>query len=232
MKNDQNPKQLLLDLPVHETFAQEDFLPSLSNQDAVKYIDRWPNWGHGQNNFHCLIIYGDKGCGKTHLSHVWQRISNARYLTLDELTHKNTKDGNFIYIIEDIDDFIDDATSQESLLHLYNWTREQGGYLLFTAKSHPKNWSITLADLSSRLLSCHAVKIKSPDDDLLRAIIIKQFSDRQINISKEVLHYLLPRAERSFDAIQKMVHDIDQLSLVEKKKITIAIVKRVIEGNI
>jgi len=150
---------------------------------------------------------------------------------LAEFANKNTDNGNFTYIIEDVDDFLDGRTSQESLLHLYNWTREQGGYLLFTAKSHPKNWNISLADLSSRMLASHAVKIKSPDDDLLQALIIKQFVDRQINISKEVLHYLLPRVERSFDAIQKMVHDIDQLSLVEKKKITIAIVKRVLERN-
>lgn len=224
-----NPEQLLLNWPINEKFAQSDFLPSTSNEDAVKWIDRWPDWKRGGEDFHCLIIYGPSGCGKTHLAHVWQNISKASIV--DSLDKADFLQGEeFTFIIEDVDAIISDEVCAKNLFHLYNWVREQGGYILLTARTHPKNWPTTLADLSSRMLASEAVKIKPPGDELLQAIIIKQFSDRQIILSDDVLNYLIPRAERSFDAVRKLVHDIDKLSLTEKKKITIPVVKRVLDN--
>ena len=50
------PEQLLLNWPVNEKFAQANFLPSFSNEKAVKWIDRWPDWQRGDDDFHTLII--------------------------------------------------------------------------------------------------------------------------------------------------------------------------------
>lgn len=216
-------EQLLLNLPIKEAFAEEDFLPSHSNEEAIKWIDKWPAW----NLTHTLILYGPSGCGKTHLSHVWQNITGAKLLDLACLKADDyTDQEEFVFIIENVMEHLKTQATQENLLHLYNWTKEQGGYLLLTAQEHPKNWSMSLADLSSRMLSSGAVKIKTPDDNLLQAVIIKQFSDRQIMLSEKVLSYIIKNTERSFAAIRKLVRAIDQISMAEKKKITIAIVKR------
>ncbi|MCC3861095.1 HdaA/DnaA family protein [Pseudemcibacter aquimaris] len=224
-----NPEQLLLELPVNETFAEEDFLLSHSNEEAVKWIDNWPDW---QGN-HCLIIYGPNGCGKTHLSHVWQKISNAQILKLPDLKgNQYTKFENFVFIIEDVMNDLDQFDAQEDLLHLYNWVKEQGGFLLITARKHPKKWNVGLADLSSRMMAAGAVKIKHPDDHLLQAIIIKQFSDRQVVLTDKVLKYIMKNTERSFAAVRELVRNIDQISLSEQKKITIPVVKRAIGDNI
>lgn len=224
-----SPEQLLLDWPIKEAFAQEDFLLSFSNEEAAKWIDKWPNWGSGDKVFHCLIIYGPAGCGKTHLCHVWQKISGAKTITLKDLNMSEFITGdNFTFIVEDIKEELANPKYQEKLLHLYNWTKEQGGYLLLTAKKHPKKWNVELADLSSRLLASGTVKIKHPDDQLLQAVIIKQFSDRQIALPQETLNYIMKHADRSFSYIRKLIQDADQISFSEKKKITIPVVKRVI----
>ena len=224
------PEQLLLNWPVNEKFAKASFLPALSNEKAVKWIDRWPDWLRGDESFHCLIIYGPEGCGKTHLSHVWQDISKARKIDAVALLNTDFMSGDdFVFIIEDVDKHIADFEIQKKLFHLYNWTKEQGGYVLLTAKERPKNWPLSLKDLSSRLLASETIEIKAPDDELLKAIIIKQFSDRQIIVSDEVINYLIPRIDRSFDAIRKIVQNIDQLSFAEKKKITIPVVRRALD---
>ncbi|MBT4145348.1 MAG: hypothetical protein HOE45_00400, partial [Gammaproteobacteria bacterium] len=130
-----SPEQLLLNWPVSEKFAQSDFLPSTSNEDAVKWIDLWPEWKRGGEDFHCLIIYGPSGCGKTHLAHVWQNISKARIIeSLDKLGFMERDE--FTFIIEDVDDIISDEETAKNLFHLYNWVREQGGYILLTARTH------------------------------------------------------------------------------------------------
>ncbi len=232
-KQQKTPKQLLLNWPVSEKFAQSNFLPAVSNEKAVKWIDSWPNWQRGEEQFHCLIIYGPDGCGKTHLAHVWQKISKAKIIAGEDLGKSDFISGdNLVFVVEDVDSFVNNSTTQEALLHLLNWTREQGGYILLTARKRPKKWPINLADLSSRLLASEASKISLPDDDLLKDIMIKQFSDRQITLSKDVIKYLIARTERSFDAIRNLVKDIDNLSMSEKKKITIPVVKRVLEDRV
>jgi DnaA regulatory inactivator Hda len=223
LANKKNPEQLILGLPVAEAFAAEDFLSSVSNEEAVAWVERWPDWSGG----HCLILYGPAGCGKTHLSHVWQHISGAEVLALNDLSSFDyTNAEQFVFIVEDVMDGLAGAQAQEDLLHLYNWVNEQGGYLLLTSGRHPKHWNLSLADLSSRMLAAGAVKIKEPDDQLLQAVTVKQFSDRQILLSEKVLSYIMKNTERSFSGIRMLVRAVDSISLSEKKKITVAIVKQ------
>ena len=225
----EKPEQYLFNWPTNEKFAQANFLSSLSNEKAVKLIDKWPNWDRGNENFYALIIYGPAGCGKTHLSYVWRDISKARSITAKQLiAHEFLESKNLVFIFDDIDRYISEPAIQEAFLHLFNWTKEQGGYLLLTATKRPKEWGVSLKDLSSRLLSLETVQIKTPDDYLLRAVIIKQFFDLQITLSDDVLNYMMPRIERSFNGVRQLVKNIDKLSRIEKKKISIAMVRRVI----
>ena len=227
--NPEKPEQYLFNWPTNEKFAQANFLSSLSNEKAVKLIDKWPNWDRGNENFYALIIYGPAGCGKTHLSYVWSDISKARTITAKQLiAHEFLESKNLVFIFDDIDRYISEPAIQEAFLHLFNWTKEQGGYLLLTATKRPKEWGVSLKDLSSRLLSLETVQIKTPDDYLLRAVIIKQFFDLQITLSDDVLNYMMPRIERSFNGVRQLVKNIDKLSRIEKKKISIAMVRRVI----
>lgn len=225
-----SPAQLFLDWPVREVFSEAQFLPSSSNEAAVRWIDEWPRWERGGEAFHCLIIYGPDGCGKTHLSHVFKKISSARMIALSELEDlKFNEQEQFVYIIEDVDKSDIDAHTAEALFHLYNWLKEQGGYLLLTARRGQKKWGLELADLKSRLLASESVKISAPDDKLLRAVILKQFSDRQILLSDKVVGYIIKHADRSFSFIRNLVKELDNLSMSEKKKITIPMVKRALQ---
>ena len=55
---------------------------------------------------------------------------------------------------------------------------------------------LNLADLSSRINSVNKVEISMVDDELMRILIFKQFSNFSIVISEEVINYLvkiLPR---------------------------------------
>ncbi len=219
------PIQIPFDIPVRQAFEAEDYLVTSSNEAAVHWLDRWPNWSQS----HCVILYGMAGCGKTHLSHVWQDRAGAERLCMNDIDLSNLPILENSLIIEDIDSSVSQYEIQEKLFHIYNWQKEKGGYLLLTAQQHPKNWSMTLLDLRSRMSAAMAIEIGEPDDDLLAAIMVKQFSDRQINISQEVVHYLLLRIERSFEAVRHMVAQIDALSLTKKRKITIPLIRSLLD---
>ena len=57
------------------------------------------------------------------------------------------------------------------------------------------------------------------------SLLIKLFMDRQINVSPEVVAYLLNNMERSFAYARKIVAEIDRLSLARKRAVSIALVK-------
>ena len=118
--------------------------------------------------------------------------------------------------------------NQEAMFHLYNLYRNQGGNILFTARQAPARLPVTLPDLRSRLSIVPAIEISEPDDELLSALIIKLFMDRQITVSLDIVNYILVNMERSFAYAHKLVAEIDNISLAYKRAVSIAIVKEAI----
>ncbi|MAU41964.1 MAG: DNA replication protein [Kordiimonas sp.] len=216
-------QQLPFSYPQRTARGAEDFLITSSNQNAVQWIDRWPDWPSNT-----LILLGPEGSGKTHLAHVWQERTNAHYLTADDLksTHDMWPAGH--YIVEDLDAKPLTSRQQTELFHLYNWLREGQFSLLLTSRTPPAQWKICLPDLISRLKSPQTAILKDPEDELLGGVIVKMFNDRQITISIDVLNYILRHMDRTLATAKNLVIAIDNRAFSEKRGITIPLVKAVI----
>ena len=230
-KNNKNI-QLSFNLKKKRIYEKDDFLVSKSNKQAYKLINRWPNWSSRK-----IIIFGDSGTGKTHLSKIWQEKTSAITLNLNKF--KKIKFDNFFlekkkFIIENISNFFDKIKKKDkddlekNLLHFYNLIDEKKGYVVLTASIAPKFWGIKLPDLKSRILSSITVKLKKPNDELLSSVLVKLFLDKQILIDKKIIKFIVYRSERSFTSLQSLVNKIDEQSLITKKKININFVKKLI----
>ena len=232
INNNKKKIQLSLNLKKKKIYEKDDFLVSNSNKEAYRLINSWPEWRSRK-----IIIFGDSGTGKTHLSKIWQNKTSAIILNLNKL--KKIKFESFfqkknIFIIENISSFFDKINKKEKnnlekkLLHFYNLIEEKKGYLLLTSLIAPKLWKISLPDLKSRILSSIAVKIKKPNDELLSSVLVKLFVDKQILIDKKIIKFIVYRSERSFANLENIVNKIDKQSLITKKKININFVKKLI----
>ena len=213
INNNKKNVQLSLNLKKKGIYEEDDFLVSSSNKEAYKLVNSWPEWRSRK-----IIIFGDSGTGKTHLSKIWQKNTSAIILNLNQL--KKIKFESFfkkknIFIIENISDFFDKINNKEKnnlekqLLHFYNLIEEKKGYLLLTSLIAPKLWKISLPDLKSRILSSIAVKIKKPNDQLLSSVLVKLFVDKQILIDKKIIKFIVYRSERSFANLENIVNKID-----------------------
>ena len=216
------PAQIPLDLPHRAAMGAADFLVAPCNRDAVAWLDRWPGWP-----VTALVVHGEEGCGKTHLTHVWQAQSGAvaidrRALTTDNVPHL-LGDAAACFI-EDADRGFD----EEAVLHLYNLLAERGGHLVLTARGPVSHWGIALPDLSSRLATATSVPVGAPDDELIAGILIKHFMDRQIRVDPAVVTYLLGRMERSFASARQVVAALDSAGLAEKRGITVPLAREVL----
>ena len=118
---------------------------------------------------------------------------------------------------------------EESFLHLFNYVLENRGSLLLAGREPPARWLLRLADLSSRLRAVPIVGIHPPDDELLGALLIKLFSDRQMKIGEDVLLYILPRMERTFAAAKAIVGALDEMGFVERRNVTVHLAREILQ---
>lgn len=215
--------QIPLDLGHREALGRADFFVAPCNEDAVVWLDTWPDWPAP-----ALCIYGPDGCGKSHLAHVWRARSGAVAVEGADLAAKGPA-----RVLGDakaaVFDNADAGTDDAALLHLYNMLADRRGHLLLTAKAPPSRWGISLADLRSRLAAAPAVAVGAPDEGLLGAVMIKLFADRQIHIDHEVVIYLITRLERSFEAVRRAVEALDHAALAAHRKVTVPLARAVLK---
>ena len=88
--------------------------------------------------------------------------------------------------------------------------------------------NFNLDDLKSRSKNCLFAKIESPDDELMFAIILKSFSDRQITIDKKLIDFIIKRIDRSYGKISDFIYKIDELSLKNKKPINFKAIREIL----
>lgn len=215
--------QLILEFDHRPSLSGDDFLVAPNNADAVGWIDKWPDWPTT-----VLNVVGPPGCGKSHLSAVLRSKIDVDLLPIEQLSEPYQPTSSRTIIIEDVDLLLTEV-HEEGLFHLINDLKDQGGYLLLNSISPPSRWTVKLADLRSRLMAANVVEITPPDDNLIAAVLVKLFQDRQLRISDDVIAYAVRRMERSFATARRLVETADRTALSEKKPITVPLIKRVLK---
>ena len=190
-----------------------DFLPSPSNQEALNWIEQWPDWPTTAS-----VLVGPEGSGKSHLSEFWSVRAGAVKMAADQLIgaspHGVLEVGRSL-LVEDADRL---ETDETVLFHLFNMVRERRGHVLFTARTRPAFWPLHLPDLRSRLAGAMLVEIQSPDDTLLAGVLVKLFEDRHLLVTPPAVDYALARMQRSFAAAQALTDILDQLAYDRHKR--------------
>ncbi len=114
-----------------------------------------------------------------------------------------------------------DKIDETDLFHRWNAAQESGQPLLLV--SDAEEWEIALPDLRSRLGAALHLEIGLPDEDMMAVLIRSHAAQRGLALGDGALTYLVPRAERSFAAIERLVAEIDRLSLERKVPATLSI---------
>ncbi len=220
-------RQMIFDWPRlrSDRWHPDTFLISNANQEAVRWLERWPQWPAP-----ALIAYGPAGCGKTHMVSWFRARTAAVQLSpgaLAAIDPHAMAARSKLCVIEDADRLAG-LPMERALLHLYNCLAAADGRLLLTARQPPKAWPLQLADLRSRLQAAPTAAILAPDDALLEALLIKLFRDHQLAIDDDVVTYLLPRIERSFATLPPLVDQLDRASLTAGRRLTVPFVRQVL----
>ena len=111
---------------------------------------------------------------------------------------------------------------------LFNLVDQDNKYLIINSYVPLNKMNFQLPDLESRARNCIFAEIKNPDDDLIFALILKNFSDMQIKIERRLIEYIVKRIDRSYRKISEFIYKVDEISLKKKKSINIKIIKNLL----
>ena len=211
------PRQLAFALPHAESLTRDNFLEGPANAAGLALVDSWPEWPNCT-----MLLVGPEGSGKSHLAAIWAEQSGARSTSARALTAAAVPGAlaTGALVVEDLkpSDF-----DERALFHLMNLAREDGAYVLITAREPPSAFPFELRDLRSRLRAVPAVSLLAPDDALFRALIVKFCADRQLAVDEAVVGYLASRIERSYAGIRQAVELLDAEALRLGRPVTRAL---------
>ena len=219
--------QLSFSLPKKETLDRDNYFVSQANQGAVSLIEDWINWPSGK-----LILVGSEGSGKTHLGHLWASEVGATIINATTLMEQQISElSKAPVLVEDINEIQRNQPVEIVLFHLHNLLYSEGHSLLMTSQILPGRLNFSLEDLQSRIEASTTAKLHPVDDNLLGAILIKMFADRQIYFSDKLLTYVLSRVERSYTAAKLFVEEVDSKAMAESRVIGKKLVRDILEAR-
>jgi chromosomal replication initiation ATPase DnaA len=177
-----------------------------------------------------MLLVGPEGSGKSHLAAIWAEQSGARGISAHALT-ATAVPGALATGALVLEDLKSSDVDERALFHLLNLAREDGAFVLITARTPPTAFQIELRDLRSRLRALPTVSLLPPDDHLFRALIVKFCADRQLAIDETVVAYLTNRIERSYAAVRRVVELLDAEALRLGRPVTRALAAEVLRAS-
>lgn len=210
-EGDGSIRQLALPFAYVPRFRVEDFIAAPSNEEARAWLGRTAGWPAGR-----LALYGEAGCGKTHLLQLWSERHGA--LLLDGPTLRRLPEiGSAPTIAVDDADAVPDETA---LLHLVNLAAEMRRPLLLVGRPAPARWRVKLPDLASRLRAMTAVAVRPAEDPLLRALLARLLSERQLVLGETLQDWLLARLPRHPAALREAAARLDRQAMASGGRVT------------
>ena len=216
-----NLNQLLFKFNHKQNFNYDDYFVSKSNFFAFQLIEKWPKW---EKNI--LNIHGEKFSGKTHLVDIFLKKNKGKKIPTNQLDNNLLKEFKLYENIV-LDDF-NEIFDERLLYTLFNLVDSDNKYLIINSFIPINEMDFKLNDLKSRCKNCLFAKIDNPDDELMFAIILKNFSDRQIEIDKKLIDFIIKRIDRSYGKIYEFIYKIDELSLKKKKPINLKTIREIL----
>jgi chromosomal replication initiation ATPase DnaA len=211
--------QLIFKFPFKTNYFEEDFYVSESNFEAYKLIESWPKWSSRFIN-----IFGPSGCGKTHLTNIFNKKINSYFIKASDLNN-NILSAMKVKECLIIDEYKNNV--EEKLFYsILNQSYLSNQYIIINSLEPIQSLRVELNDLKSRFNSFVNIGIDLPTDELIKVIISKNFSDKQVKIESNLLEYIIKNIDRSYEAIFDLIRKLDDFSLSAGRSININLIKK------
>lgn len=231
------PQQLSLGVNLNDDATFDNFYaPAGSHNAMVVQGLRQQLDGSGEA---FIYLWGAPGCGLTHLlqaaCHQAQAMGlSVQYLPLRDLV--GYAPDELFAGLEALDllclDCLPSVAGRPdwelAIFNVYNRLRENNRRLLVGAEHSPRELSLGLEDLRSRLQWGVTYQVHGLSDDEKQQALQLRARARGLELSDEVAQYIVQRLPRDTNELFWQLQRLDHASLAEQRKLTIPFVKKVL----
>lgn len=231
--------QLPLAWPAPAHFRFEQFDPG-GNEATVALLQTW--WRGAQMPGAVtpqLLLSGPAGSGKTHLliavaSAARDGGLHAAYVALSRWSDFDTDALDAIaaadlLAIDEVDAIAGNRVAEIALFDLYNRCRDRGRRMLLASRVAPSRLPLVLPDLRSRLDAGTLLTLQTLDEDARRVLVKRRAASRGFALEEPVIEFLFRRHPRDMHALMALVDRLDRESLARQRRVTLALVRDVID---
>lgn len=210
-------RQLILDLLPESPPTLDNFVPGGNAETLAAFS----GWLAGQSADTSFCLYGEAGCGRSHLL----QASGFAYVDagLNPALKGVAELGQLA--VDNIDEL--DADGQIALFALYNQIKEGGGRLLTSAPQPPAHLALR-EDLRTRLGAGQIYRLLPLSDAEKAAALAAQAKERALKLPPEAINYLLRHADRDMRTLSMLVVALDQYTLEQKRPVTLPLLRELL----
>ncbi len=230
------PAQLILPMGVDDTPGLDNFIDNPNKKLLAFLKTQLKQRSAGRvSSYEGLFLWGEPDSGKSHLLAAlaqWVKQNDGKTVWLEAERSWIPRSGNAlnrVYLLDDVEGFITDAAAERDFLTLIERIKQQNSMLLVTAGRPVKSLKVGLPDLSSRLQAMECFELRALPEKDKREVLRQRASQRGILLSDEVLNWLFTHTARELGVLLDLLEQIDVQSLSQKRKVTIPLIKSILE---
>lgn len=180
-----------------------------------------------------LIFFGKEDLAKSFFFFALHNLLSKKFNCLyhsskeknDFLFLKNTK--TEIIFLDSYNNLFGFEEGEKKLFDLFNLSKEQKIKLIFN-NSIEKSQKIDLKDLESRLSASLQLNFPDLSDEDKKIIVLNFMKKRGLILNNRSIDFIINRYSRSLNDLIELSYKLDKISLIEKKNITIPLIKKFI----
>ena len=183
-------------------------------------------------------IWGGHDSGKTHLinavahyarqqSRRFQFYDGYQLMACDPMLFDDFANSE-ILLVDNLDAICGHRQWEQKFYQLINACKQGEMTLLFTALTNPQFLNCTLPDFQSRLSWGLLLQLPTVVDGDIGQVLKFRAELLGIELSKEVITYLLTHYPRHLSAQINILRLLDEISLSAKKRVTVPFIKQVL----
>lgn len=228
---DKTPRQMLLGMALADDARFDNYLVAEQNFQAVSVLRSL--YESRQTSF--IYLWSKPGVGKSHLLQALcqqraERNEACMYLSLGQAHELDPRvleelQNISVLCLDDLEQVLGLPGWEQALFTAFNNAREFGTQLVIAANCPPQKLQVGLADLHSRLQSGLVYQLTALSDEQRVAALRMRAAARGIELQQSVASFISLRANRSMDELMAILDKLDRYSLLEKRSVTIPLVK-------
>jgi len=232
--------QLSLPIGLKDTESFSSFIPGQNVQVCNHLSELFTQFENKNINNWLTYLFSDSGLGKSHLLYATCQQAellgeSCIYLSFNEKHHMSPDvllglEHYRLICLDDIEKLQGESAWQIAVFDLINRVNElNNSCLVITGNQPPKQLSLELPDLISRLSWGTNFQLYSLNDLQRRQALIVKAQHRGLNMSKEVAKYLVNHWQRDMPALVASLNILDEQSMQQQRKLSIPFVKSILD---